>query len=185
MARDPESGSGTFIFNFLLFPVLLGFFGLAFDYSAAFWAKGALQQDLDAATQSALGQINNPTNGTTPELGANAQVAANNIALRAEAQYARNRYNTPFLACQTGGGVNPSSPAGYIVVRPTDGCNYSMNTVPNLVVPTRGAQKGIYTLTMNVHEETHYMFLRIIGLYFQGYNLRSTATLTTSTLSGN
>ena len=51
-----------------------------------------------------------------------------------------------------------------------------MSTAPNLNIDS----DGIYTFTMNVHEETRFMFLRVIGFFYQGYNLRSTATLTSS-----
>lgn len=175
-----ETGAGTFIFNFLLFPVVLACFGLAFDFTASYWAKGALQQYLDAATQSALGQINNPTNGTSPIIGdstTTARARANLIAVKAEDQYAQNRFGLPFLACQTGGAGNPSVPGGYVAVRPADGCTYSMNSRPNL---NTDRDTGVYTFTMNVHEATHYVFLRALAVNYQTYNLRSTATLTPS-----
>lgn len=171
LLKDSESGAGTFIFNFLMFPVLLAFFGLAFDYSAAFWARGALQQYLDAATQSAVGLLTNPTTTDAPD------VSASNIGAimgaRAQQQYAINRYGTPFLACQIGGTRSPRVPSGYTSVTPADGCTYSQSVRPNF-------NRDTFTLTMNVHEETRYMFLRTIGFTYQGYNLRSTATLTTS-----
>ena len=171
LKRDRERGD-TFILYFMLFPVMFAFFGLAVDVAAANYTAGTLQSALDTATQSAVAQSQTTASKAPTLTLAQAKEKIYHV-------YDANRTGNqkiPFLACQ---GTNVPYANSQGQIRPTSNCGFTVNSISVTPTSTVGGKVVRNVVKVSVTEYSKYMFLYVIGMEYQKYNITSQAFLTT------
>lgn len=174
--RNHKEKGNTLVLYIMWMPLIMGAFGVAVDGTVGTYTVSTLHSGLDTATQSALSRATNPgtNNNTTfkPEL---TQQAAQYYTT---AFYDANRSNgkNPFIICQKTI-TQPDKSQGQVynniqLITPPSGCaytqaNFSINNVGNTVV-----------LNTTIVEQSHTLFLPIIGIDHLEYDVVSSARVT-------
>ena len=165
MQGKGENGN-SFILYFMLMPVMFAFFGLAIDVGVANYTATSLQSDMDEGVQAAVSSADSSINAN----GLNGFVLSSDQAKSVLIKvYDANRADSngnpsksvPFLACQ--GKDHPYATSG-TPITPPSGCGFTLKSftfTPGILPSVRAT----------VTEYSHYIFLPMIGIPYQEYNI--------------
>lgn len=157
-----EDGN-LFLWYLAAFGVMIGIFGLAVDTSFNVYSRNSLQNALDSAVVAAASQVQTHTNG---DIGIDYDRAYDTMT----SVYDQNRDNVPGMVCSrttTAKGIN----------KLRSGENFAGKSRCWILTDlTVDASKG--TISAKVREYKPNYFLKMIGITYQEFQLRSTAHLT-------
>lgn len=155
--QDPDGrrdeASNSFAMFVVMLPLILGAFGIGVDMSRNVYLRTTIQNHLDLAVVSGAGT--HVSNGT--------KIDAHAALVQVERVYAVNRAAGPGLMCTGSGARVPGTRVGRCWTTP----------YPAQVTPT--------SVKYSVREKSHNVFLTVLGIPNQTYNITSFARVNQNT----